>query len=134
MSSFTTPLQIEVLPEGRFKVLSAFEFYIYTSAGERVIVPEGFITDFATIPKSFRWLLPPYHSDYGKAAVIHDYLIANQYVNCPDHGIRKIESRAEARLVFKIALRVLNCPLWKQNLLVGSVGLYDSTFAKLKSF
>jgi len=40
-------------------------------------VEAGFDTDFASIPFFVRWVLSPTHgliSDYGRAAVIHDYL------------------------------------------------------------
>jgi hypothetical protein len=39
----------------------------------RIVVPAGFLTDFASIPRVFWRLLPPV-GRYGKAAVVHDYL------------------------------------------------------------
>jgi hypothetical protein len=44
---------------------------------ERVRVPIGFVTDFASIPRAFWSLLPP-DGTYCYAAVIHDYLYWDQ--------------------------------------------------------
>ena len=38
------------------------------------VVPKGFITDGATIPRIFWFIYPPNRPDYLPAAVIHDYL------------------------------------------------------------
>ncbi len=47
---------------------------IYLIDNEKYIVPAGFKTDFASIPKIFWSILPP-DSDYTHAAVLHDYLL-----------------------------------------------------------
>ena len=39
----------------------------------KITVPAGFTTDFASIPRFFWRILPP-AGEYGKAAVIHDFL------------------------------------------------------------
>ncbi len=36
-------------------------------------VPQGFVTDFASIPRSLWWILHP-TGIYGSAAIVHDYL------------------------------------------------------------
>lgn len=38
-----------------------------------VKVPKGFVTDLATIPRFFWWVLPP-QGNYGHAAILHDWL------------------------------------------------------------
>jgi hypothetical protein len=53
------------------------EDFKYSHEGEIIIVPKGFTTDFASIPRVFRNILSPY-GEYGKAAVIHDFLYQNQ--------------------------------------------------------
>jgi len=81
MSAFTTPLKIEALENRRWRILEAFGFY--SDQDDHVVcVPEGFETDFASIPRAVWWLLPPYGDTYGKAAVIHDYLYAKQPLWC----------------------------------------------------
>ena len=42
-----------------------------------VIVPRGFVTDFASIPRPLRLLLPK-TGTYGNAAIVHDYLYWRQ--------------------------------------------------------
>lgn len=44
------------------------------SQGDTFIVPAGFITDFATVPRFLHWLVLPYGA-YTRAAVLHDYLL-----------------------------------------------------------
>jgi len=45
--------------------------------GRKIIIPKGYETDFATIPK-FAWnLFPPLHEDVIFAALAHDYFYDN---------------------------------------------------------
>ena len=48
--------------------------YVIGNTSQSITVPKGFVTDFASIPRGL-WLLglSPY-GQYGRAAVIHDYL------------------------------------------------------------
>lgn len=39
-------------------------------------VPVGYVTDFATVPRVFTWLLPTF-GDYTAAAILHDYLLTD---------------------------------------------------------
>lgn len=43
------------------------------SSARAIIVPKGFITDGASIPRPLWWLLPAW-GRYSRAAVVHDYL------------------------------------------------------------
>lgn len=48
--------------------------YTIGSTTDRIVVPKGFVTDFASIPQSlWSFGLSP-HGQYSRAAVIHDYL------------------------------------------------------------
>ncbi len=38
------------------------------------LIPKGFVTDGATVPRPFWWLFPPV-SSYFDATVLHDYLL-----------------------------------------------------------
>lgn len=42
--------------------------------GDRIVVPVGFRTDFATVPRFLHWLILPYGA-YQWAAVLHDWLL-----------------------------------------------------------
>jgi hypothetical protein len=85
MSGFLTPLKVTPLPGGKFwQLLEGFEYVTDGPLDEYgtgpdvsgpflIIVPAGFITDFASVPRVLWWLLPPW-GNYGKAAVVHDLL------------------------------------------------------------
>jgi len=79
MSTFTTPLRLEhvkTVPGERqlFKVLDPFVYEIgRKGSGYYVTVPAGFVTDFASVPRVLWSLFPPI-GEYGKAAVVHDWL------------------------------------------------------------
>lgn len=53
--------------------------------GRRIIIPDNFQTDFATIPSVFWRIAPPVgrgaRAAYGKAAVIHDYLYKKKEIS-----------------------------------------------------
>lgn len=59
-----------------------------------VVVPAGFLTDFASVPRGLWNILPK--TEYGQAAVVHDFLCRYGEV-----------TRKEADLVFKEALEHL---------------------------
>lgn len=58
-------------------------------------VPEGFVTDLASIPRLF-WALIPRDGSYADAAIIHDYLYWNQAT-----------TRREADQIFLLAMQDL---------------------------
>ena len=45
----------------------------YQGRYEQICVPAGFLTDLATVPRVFTWLIPRYGT-YSRAAILHDYL------------------------------------------------------------
>ena len=75
MSSFTSPLVVSPLPDGRsWRLVYQFGYDVgHKDSGDRITVPIGFVTDFASTPPAIWWIIPPW-GQYGKAAVIHDYL------------------------------------------------------------
>lgn len=46
---------------------------VYEGNYDHFLVPSGFETDFASVPRMFWWLLPR-HGRWTKAAVLHDFL------------------------------------------------------------
>ncbi len=71
-------------------------------AGSIIVVPEGFSTDFASIPSFFHRLLPK-NGIYDGAAVVHDFLYATAIVD-----------KTTADLVFLEALKLLGVPAWRR--------------------
>lgn len=54
--------------------------------GDTFVVPAGFVTDLATVPRFLHWLTLPY-GGYTRAAVLHDWLITER-INHPDPAMR----------------------------------------------
>lgn len=74
MSSFTEPLSVTYMGGGNFRVNKAFRYYVgKENSTDFVDVPEGFTTDFASVPPVFDRLIPK-DGDYNQAAVVHDFL------------------------------------------------------------
>ena len=75
---FTTPLKMQAIRgKNKYKLT---ECLIYRSSGKVKIfmIPADFITDFATIPKAFRWLIDDNDSVIRDAAVLHDFLYSKR--------------------------------------------------------
>lgn len=54
-----------------FKTLTTFSYY--SKNGEWYLIPRGVNTDFASIPRAFRWLIPR-SGRHTKSCVFHDWL------------------------------------------------------------
>lgn len=52
------------------------EFDYTTDEGMLIRCPKGMVTDFASVPKLFWNILPPW-GKYGKAALVHDFLYSH---------------------------------------------------------
>lgn len=96
-----------------FKLTRAFRFSMRVNGGDiSVFVPEGFVTDFASVPRIFWPIFPP-AGRYCEAAVIHDYLCASG--TC---------SRFLADSLFRECMCQLGVPLWKRWLMYYGVRTY----------
>lgn len=63
--------EIAVRDGDQFRLTVSIYFWVFK---EEWLVPEGSVTDFASIPKIFPWIYPPWRKDYGPAAILHDWL------------------------------------------------------------
>lgn len=86
---------LQELDEARWTLL---EPLTYQGRQESFTVPAGFITDLASVPRIFTWLIPNY-GKYTKAAVLHDYLCATKVIN-----------RSDADGLFRRTMRELGVP------------------------
>lgn len=104
---FRTTLKVEKIGEDRWR-LTAPLIYVSTILGE-IIVPEGFVTDFASVPRlPFAYLLA---GNVGHApSTVHDYLYQCQ---CTD--------RATADAVFHEILGVDSVPWWRRLIMYAAV-------------
>ena len=114
MSQFTTPL-IGYFDDDMttFTLCQSFVYYVGSlNSDEKIEVPAGFQTDFASVPKCLQWLLPPV-GKYGKAAVLHDYLYSEG-----------IGTKAHADYVFYEAMGVLKVPKYIRNIMYFAVSKF----------
>ena len=65
-----TPLRVEETADGGWRLLEGLR---YVGKYEPFLVPAGFETDFASVPRLLTWLVPT-AGLYTRAAVLHDYL------------------------------------------------------------
>ena len=66
---------VSLLPDGRrWRLVFQFGYDVgREGSGDRITVPVGFVTDFASIPKFLFWLLP-WWAKFNKSSVLHDCL------------------------------------------------------------
>jgi hypothetical protein len=80
--------------------------------GWRVIVPKGFVTDFASIPRPL-WAIVggPADGKYRKAAVVHDFL----------YRTKGLATRPQADSVLLEAMKVSGCGWWERSIIYSGV-------------
>ena len=112
-NSFLTPLVVDVLPSGkRFRLYNDFT-YLWEREYIEIHVQRGFETDFASIPRPLRIIIPKL-GRYNKAAVIHDAIYQDVVP-----GFRF--TRKEADIVFLDGMADLGVPKWKRTLMYWAV-------------
>lgn len=77
-AKFKDDLIVKSVDATKWQIVTPFFFYFdENNKEEGVTVPEGFITDFASIPRIFWSILAP-TGLYTKAAVVHDFLYSKE--------------------------------------------------------
>lgn len=136
MSSFKQPLDVRVLDDGKnYKVLSTFTYYLEDNKEALIKVEKGFITDFASVPRIFWSIYPPF-GKYTKAAVLHDRLcvafLNNQLWDSitvdkdklPIYLKNHYVKRYEADKIFLEAMKSIKVNAFTRFVLYSSVRLY----------
>nr|DAJ24678.1 MAG TPA: Protein of unknown function (DUF1353) [Caudoviricetes sp.] len=59
------------------KYWEVMEDYFYQTSRGVIVVPKGFKTDYASVPRIFRNIINSY-SKHGRGAVVHDWLYSSQ--------------------------------------------------------
>lgn len=85
----------------------------YSHGLDHWTVPEGFVTDLASIPRVFRWLLGRW-GRYGWAAVLHDAMYRGLFP-----GI----TRGQADYLLLVFMEARDTPTWQQVLIYAGVRL-----------
>lgn len=104
MSAFLTSLRVEQISDEEWLLLRAL-VYQSDRLDRTLIVPRGFVTDFASVPRLpfVFWLAG---GKATKAAVVHDYLYRKSGV-----------TRADADAVFAEAMKVTGQAAWRRGLM-----------------
>jgi hypothetical protein len=122
VSSFTSAeilISVPVNRKGRAGrreavVQAAFVYEVgEEGSGERITVPAGYVTDFASVPRLF-WRVEPPFGIAAPAAVVHDYLYSSG-------GLEGRYTRLQADEIFREALAVLGVGVVKRNLMFAAV-------------
>lgn len=89
--------------------------YMHEIWGQEVVVnvPQGFVTDFASIPKALQMIIPPF-GRHAPAAVLHDYLYA----------LGQKKARPLADKLFLNAMREAGVPAFRRSLMYRMVRLF----------
>lgn len=116
-TSFPLPLRLE--RTAPFRAITLAPFVFISAPLGRILVEEGFDTDYASVPRGL-WNLYPPDGDYTPAAVIHDALYWHQAT--AEHGGRRV-TRAEADRCFLEAMEDLGIPLLRRRILYTAVRL-----------
>ncbi len=107
---FDDPLVLTYIDGHNWRVDGAFDYHSDVRPGWVINVPDGFITDFASVPRALWGLYSP-TGTYGKAAVVHDYLYRT-------YGLA---TKAEADAVFLEAMEYLGTGWWTRHTLYQAV-------------
>jgi hypothetical protein len=105
------------------------EDLIYEGADQRFVIPAGYVTDFATVPKFLRWLIDTY-GPYTRAAIVHDWLITH---GIPDHLV----TSRDADGIFRRIMREEGTPLptrWVMWAAVRTAALFNRRRAYGRQF
>ncbi len=115
---FTAPLDVRILDRlrgGRVcaELLTPFEYHVgHLGSGAVIIVPAGFVTDFASAPR-WTWTFVPPLGRYAKAAVLHDWL-------CEQKDL----PRPIVDAIFNEAMGVARVPAWLRVSIYTAVRLF----------
>lgn len=122
MSQFTEILIVSPLADGRTWYLwKQFSYDVGSEgSGETISVPEGFLTDFASVPRPLWWLYPRW-GRYGNAAVIHDFCYWQQQYQRKQaddiflEAMGVLEVGSFTRYLFYLAARLFGWIAWGNN-------------------
>ena len=114
MSKFTTPAILEMLDDYRWRLVEPFEFWLTDNPDDVIYVPEGYVTDLASVPRLL-WALFPPHGRYAKAAIIHDWL----YDNVTDWYCLFTWSVKICNMAHVVAKKACHTDIWQANVCYG---------------
>lgn len=92
----------KALPDGKkYLLLDDFKYHVGSdNSNEIIVVPNGFVTDFASVPR-FAWSIVPPTGKIKPAALVHDYLYSKRGKYAPNQ-------RYTRKKCDKIFLEIMN--------------------------
>ncbi|HEY4533122.1 MAG TPA: DUF1353 domain-containing protein [Fusobacterium sp.] len=100
-----------------------YQEYVYEINGYQIKVPQGFVTDLASVPRIFWSIFPPF-GKYTPAAIVHDFL----YSKFNDTGI----NRTLADRIFLLIMKELGVGYLKRNTMYKAVRVFGESSWKEK--
>lgn len=107
---FRTPLDSRELSDYQWMLLSDL---VYKGKSDIIVVPKGFITDFASVPR-FLWSIIPPYGKYTKAAVVHDFLYKHRPLVLAMDGGQEPISRKDSDGIFSRIMKELGTSTWRR--------------------
>ena len=108
-----------LLGDGKWRIDE--DVLVYLGLLLPIVVPNGFVTDFASVPRPLWWLVPPQDSRIAIPALVHDYLYRTHWISrrmC-DEAIYLLMKHRGAGLFFRLAvfyaLRVFGWYAWRKS-------------------
>ena len=131
MSSFTAPLIAEDSDNGKYRrVYVPFSYEIgELGSGYVITVPKGFVTDGASIPGVLWGMGFSPWGEYGKSAVLHDWLYAQQKYTRLEADNLFLESMEALKVnefksfIMHRAVRYFAGGAWKEHKVKGHPGI-----------
>lgn len=120
MASFSRPLTVTKIDNDLWVVEIPFSYESDLPKPEShyetisVDVPDGTLTDFASVPSLFQWIIPK-DGAWTQAAVLHDFLYKSHIFT------RKLSDE-----IFLEAMRVLKVPKWKREAMFWAVRIFGT--------
>lgn len=105
--------------EGRVLVMltKSLEYRVGSADSPHVVlVPDGYVTDFASVPRGLWNVFPPL-GPWSRAAIIHDYLYSTG-------GLQGKYTKKQADAIFREAMQVLGVVYWKRELMFVAVSVF----------
>jgi len=118
-------LQAKLGSESEFIVLGEFQYL--TKKNHLITVEDGFITNFASIPRWAMFCIGPPTGKYGAIAVIHDWLYEKHYIEMEvdvEGNPRTVHipvSRYRADRIMLEGSALLGVPWWKRQIIYRAV-------------
>lgn len=114
---FGTPPKVSKFFDRAYYLLEDIEWTpdIPINGISKVVVPKGFVTDFASVPRIFWPILPP-DDEYLLPAIVHDWLYWDQSL-----------SKEQADGIMKAAMEELKLASWKITAVYQAVSIFGGS-------